>query len=222
MDTKPLVIAYSGSLDAFNGHHKKGLFKSVLQWFWTYKHDTVDASTRSAYYLIKAIGILKEKYGVTPAQIKIDLWGNIHPLNIEQARKEQVSEFFEFGAYLPKAESLNKIKSADILFLPLEKSNTPGTGTLFIPGKLYEYLHAGKPILALCEPSDCRDILEKSGLGLCVEPDKTEEIATMIYSLISNEQRLRSIVANAGYIAGFDFRLKAGELAGVFDSLNVK
>ena len=222
MDSKPIVIAYSGSLDAFSGHRKKGLFKSVLQWFWTYKHDTVDASTRSAYYLIKAIRILKEKHGVTPAQLKMSFWGNINPLNLEQAGLEHVSEFFEFGGYLPKAESLRKIKSADILFLPLEKSNTPGTGTLFIPGKLYEYLHAGKPILALCEASDCRDILEKSGLGLCVEPDKPEAIADMLYSCISDVRRLQAVIANTGYIEGFDFRLKAGELAQVFDSLNVK
>src|SRR5688572_13893451 len=106
---KPLTISYSGSLDAYQPSKTNRIKKFFRDWFWTYKHDTVDASTRSAYYLIKAITLLKEKYRINPAELKVELWGNIHPLNEEQAKKEDVSAFFNFSGYLPKAESLKRL-----------------------------------------------------------------------------------------------------------------
>lgn len=222
MDTKPIIVAYSGSLDAFSGIKKQAFLQKLLQWFWTYKHDTVDASTRSAYYLIKAVERLKNEYHVKPDKIQFQFWGHIHPLNRTQAQNAGVSDYFEFDGYLPKSESLKRLNQADLLFLPLEKSNTKGNGTLFIPGKLYEYLNASKPILGLCESSDCRTILESSGLGLCVEPDDPSKIAKLLFDLVQQPSRLQSITPDKAYIAQFDFKVKTQELAKVFDALIVK
>jgi glycosyltransferase involved in cell wall biosynthesis len=222
MDSKPLIIAYSGSLDAFENKPKNTLFKKLIQWFWTYKHDTVDASTRSAYYLIKALAILKSKYQIGPDKIKFHFWGNINPINKKQAQINGVSEYFEFSGYLPKEESLSKLNRSNLLFLPLEKSNSSESGTLFIPGKLYEYLNSGKPILGLCEDSDCKSILEKSGLGICVEPDNPDRIAALLNQLVTQPNVLESLQANKDFIAQFDFRNKTSELARVFESLIVK
>jgi len=222
MATKMLTIAYSGSLDAYQPNIRRNLLFRIKQWFWTYKHDTVDASTRSAYYLIKAIKVLKEKYQITPAQLQCNFWGKIHPLNAYQAQQEGVSEFFSFEGYLSKELSLKKLNEADVLFLPLEKSNTPGIGTLFIPGKLFEYLHTAKPILALCEVSDCRTILEASGLGICTSPDQVSEIADTMLKMLNNSDFLSTFQANEEYIKKFSFKNKTEELAEVFNSLIVK
>lgn len=221
MDSKPIIIAYSGSLDAFNPSRKNKAWSRVLKWFWTYKHDAVDASTRSAYFLIKAVRILKDSHGIVPSQIRFDFWGNIHPLNAKQAADEGVSEYFNFGTYMPKIESLERLGKAQMLFLPLEKSNSVEHGTLFIPGKLYEYLNTGKPVLGLCEKSDCRDILEASGLGVCLDPDNPMEIASKLLDFINHPETLKKLTPEKEYISRFDFKVKASELAKVFDSLFV-
>lgn len=222
MATKKLIIAYSGSLDAYNGNKSKKHLSSILKWFWTYKHNTVDSSTRSAYYLIKAVRILKDNYNIQPNQIGFQFWGNINPLNKTQSEKEGVSDFFEFGAYLSKAESLERLAEADLLFLPLEKSNTSEMRTLFIPGKLFEYLHTGKPILGLCETSDCKTILENSGIGICCAPDNSDEIAKTLNKILKNEIDIKLIKANHTYIQSFSFIKKTEELAKVFDKLGVE
>lgn len=222
MDSKAITIAYSGSLDAYVPKKNRNFLNRILQWIWTYKHDTVDSSTRSAYYLIKAVKILKEKHGIANDQIRFDFWGKIHPVNQQQAVSEGVAEYFHIDAYIDKDKSLDKLNKADVLFLPLEMSNTPGIGTLFIPGKLFEYLNTGKPILALCENSDCKTILEASGLGICVNPDQAEQIADILLKIITDLTFLQAFKPDRNYISQFSFFNKTAELSEVFNKLNVK
>ncbi|HEY1047206.1 MAG TPA: glycosyltransferase [Bacteroidia bacterium] len=217
-----LILAYSGSLNAYTPSNKHSYLKWIKGLFWTYKHDTVDDSTRSAYYLIKAIRILKDKYQVKPEELNIQLWGSIDPVNQKQVISEGLNDYFEFGSYMDKQSSLRKLEEATVLFLPLEKSNRKGYRTLFIPGKLFEYIKTGKPILALAEDSDCRTILEKSGLGICVQPDNPEEIAQTLEKIIRNRETLETYKPQADYISTFKFENKTAELAEVFNQLIVK
>ncbi len=216
---RPLIVAYSGSLDAYRPKSKNGFWGKILQWFWTYKHDTVDSSTRTAYFLIKAVKVLKDEYGIIPAGLQIKLWGKIDPLNKVHAIEHGVEDYFSFGSYLPKHESLKQLDEADMLFLPLERSNIKGKETLFIPGKLFEYLHIGKPILAPCEESDCRRILEQSGIGVCAEPTGFKEIASILFGILKEREKLRLYIPDKAYIETFSFRNKTGELAAILDKL---
>jgi glycosyltransferase involved in cell wall biosynthesis len=220
---KPLIISYSGSLDAYDPDKKRNsVLSGILQWVWTYKHNTVDPSTRSAFYLIGAVKLLKEIHQVTPAQLKIRIWGNIHPLNKKQALQAGVEAYFDFGSYLSKPESLKRIAESDILFLPLEKSNVQGQGTLFIPGKLFEYLNTSKPILALSEASDCRTIIEHSGLGIIAKPDDPQHVADVLLPFIHNRSLLQQIRPDRTFIESFSFRNKTAELSEIFKSFGNK
>lgn len=217
-----LILAYSGSLNAYTPGNKNNWLNWVKGLFWTYHHDTVDNSTRSGYYLIKAVRILKDKYNVHADELNIQLWGSIDPINRKQVISEGVEAYFEFDSYMDKQKSLRKLEAATILFLPLEKSNKKGCKTLFIPGKLFEYIKTGKPILALAEPSDCRNILEKSGLGICVQPDDPEKIAQTLENIIRNRNILDAYKPQSDYISTFTFENKTAELAAVFNQLIVK
>jgi len=224
MDSKKAncVLAYSGSLDAWQPNTGKSFMQKVLSWFITYKHSSVDKSTRSAYYLIHAVAKLKNQKLIQVGDLSIQIWGSIHPLNIEQAKSENVLEFFEFGTYLSKKESLQKLHQADALFLPLEKSASDTHRTLFIPGKLFEYLRADKIIFALAEDSDCKDILRKSGLAICSAPDDVDEIASNLYKLLKAEIKKQDLKIDYEYIQSFSMENKTAELSKVFDSLSVK
>lgn len=219
--SKPLLIAYSGSLDAKQPNTNKGIFMLFKSIFWTYKHNVVDPSTRTAYYLIKSIGILKRDYNIKPSEIQIELWGNINSLNKQHILEEDVNEYFSIDSYLPKDESIKRLNLADMLFLPLEKSNVKGQGTLFIPGKLFEYLNTLKPILALCEPSDCRNIIENSGLGVCIDPDNPELIAKCLFPIIKNKNLLLGLKPNKEFIETFTFKNKTQELITVLKKASV-
>lgn len=213
-----IKIAYSGSLGGFDPNIPLRKGHSFLhKWFWTFNNDIVDASTRSGYYLIQAIKILKNDYQIQPKSLQISWWGKIDPLNLKQVNDENLDAYFTHAGYLPKQESIKRISEADLLFLPLEKSNVPERGTLFIPGKLFEYLNSGKPILALCEESDCKMILAKSGLGIFAPPDNPLGIAELLLQIIRGEIKLASFIPNLRFIERFSFIHKTQELAEVFD-----
>lgn len=75
-----------------------------------------------------------------------------------------ISDSVTFLGYLPHAEVLKEMRSADILLLITPKvENSKG----IIPGKLFEYLGTGKPILAITEDEDgdVASILKKTGGG---------------------------------------------------------
>lgn len=209
-------ICYSGSLDGYKPTPSDSKAVSFAQYFWTYKHNNVDSSTRSGYFLIRAIEILKNKYSIKPEQLKVSLWGMINEINIQQIKEHGLEQYFDISGYLPKEESLKKLKTATLLFLPLEKSNIQGQGTLFIPGKLYEYIKMQKPVLALCEPSDCMDILIKSGLGIFAKPDSPKAIAEMLFKIIEDRLVLAKMTPNREYIEEFSFERKSEELSDIF------
>lgn len=220
MDSNLIHICYSGSL-AFNVEKRKvNAFTKLKEWLWTFQNETVDSSTRSGYYLIQAVKILKDNYGVTPQQLKLSFWGAINKGNIDFAVKNGVSEFFQFQGYLPKEESLKKLDSADILFLPLERSTSSDHGTLFIPGKLFEYISKRIPVLAPSEPSDCRAILEASGLGIITKPDDSKEIAEVIYTFIQNKNKLKDYIPDNDYINQFSFEKLTKDLVDIFEKVN--
>lgn len=79
---------------------------------------------------------------------------------------------------LPRRAILEAMGSATAL-LALQ----PGT-TVSIPGKLYEYLAIGKPILALCEEGDSADLVRSSGIGVAVTSNETSAIEAGIERIL--------------------------------------
>lgn len=103
MDTNsPLVIAYSGSLDGFQQVKAESGLSRIKSYFWTFRNASVDASTRSGFYFIQAVAILKQKFGITPNQLQVKWWGLIDKLNQKQIDQYDVAEYFEIGGYLNK------------------------------------------------------------------------------------------------------------------------
>ncbi|CAG5079759.1 glycosyltransferase [Parvicella tangerina] len=223
MATKRLHVCYAGTLA---GATESEVLSMALgrssNWlkklFWTYSNDSVNFSTRTGYYLIKAVRILKDK-GVTPDQLYFSLWGNISPINSDQILQEGVEAFFQVDGYLSKDESLKRLEKADVLFLPQEMSATKEHRSLFIPGKLYEYLNARKPILSLSEPSDCQDIIRESGLGIICSPNDPQDIADKILLLLNKTNPIESMNINEALIESYSFKNKAKRIAEIFNEV---
>lgn len=60
--------------------------------------------------------------------------------------------------YLPHGEAVALMRSADLLYLAMH-GLPHGVRTATVPGKTYEYLAAGRPILAALPDGDARDLL---------------------------------------------------------------
>jgi len=71
--------------------------------------------------------------------------------------------------YLPHDQSLRWVRWADCLFLPLHGVGA-GCRSRIVPGKTYEYLASGKPILGALPEGDARDLVAASGRGYLADP----------------------------------------------------
>lgn len=212
-----LIIGYSGSLAFYEGNYKRRR-NSWTDWFWTYNHYSTDPSTRSASYLFRAVAILVKSGKIQKGDVLIDLWGNIAHDYKTQAAELDISDFVRIEGYLSKTESLKRSEHCDVLYLPMESPTNLGK-PLFIPGKAFEYMQTGKPILALSHDCDCIDILKPSGLLEVFKPNAENDIAFWIESMIRNPDKRSSYSPNPDYISRFAFRNIAAQVAGVFDEL---
>lgn len=218
MDTRqPLVIGYSGSLAWSDGTPRTPQSR-LRDYFWTYEHHVTDPSTRSAYFLFDALRELKQQHKITAADIRVELWGKIDPRNQTQAEQMGIADLVQITGYLGKPDSLKKNASCDLLFLPME-SATPQGEPLFIPGKVFEYMHTGKPVLALSGKCDCTDLLAPSGLMKQFDPRDKRAIAAWLHEVITNRKLLEDFAPQSEYISQFSFRHITSKLAAVFNEV---
>ena len=85
---------------------------------------------------------------------------------------DQLSERYPFDpplGFRTYEETVELMRTADLLFLPMH-SLPIGVRAGLVPTKTYEYLAAGRPILAAVPMGDARDILEAAGTAIVCDP----------------------------------------------------
>jgi glycosyltransferase involved in cell wall biosynthesis len=172
----------------------------------------VDVSTRSHLYLVEALRRLVEAEPRLRDVIELDLAGVVSP---EDPQAAADLEFVHFLGYLPHAESVALIQQADLLFLPMHKIRQ-GARAGIVPGKTFEYMATGKPILAAVPAGDARDFVQAAGTGLVCDPDDVDAMVRIIRGEIERwETGAPSPAVDAGYVSRFERRVLTQDLAGV-------
>ena len=216
MATEPLLrIGYAGSLKAHRpGQEQAGRWHWLTDWFWTYRNRNLHHHTRSGHYLLKGLAACRQRHPEIAAQIRLEWWGLIDADNARQAEEMGIAELVQIEGYLPRAASRAKLDACDVLFLPLETADDP----LFIPGKLYDYLQLGKPVLVLGPESDCTRILDRAGCGWRIDPEDTEAVAEALREMVEFRAELpRRFTTDMDYVEShFHFRNLAKKLDGIF------
>lgn len=219
-----LRLGFGGTLFSYRPgiDDRKGLVKFLREWFWEYRPDYLIPTSRCGFYLFRGIARFKEKYPDMAELLQVDIWGNIADENKKQVKELGIGDIVTIEGYMERAASRARLDACDALFLPLELAK-PGYKPLIIPGKVFEYLQAGKPVLTIGQDSDALDIMQRSGLGIVHQPEDVEGIADSLRQLILDRQTLAELYrVDEGYISQFDFRNLAGQLAGIFEDLSSK
>ena len=176
----------------------------------------VDILTRSHVYLLEAIDRLIERDPSLRDRIEVHLAGVLSSTDREIAGR---SEVVRLHGYLPHAESIQLIRSADLLFLPMQ--NLPaGTRSSTVPGKTYEYIASGRPILAAIPDGDAHDILTAVGTARFAAPADSAAIADAIAEELER-WRTGGEPPKAAWdvVARYERQLITEELAAVFDAV---
>ena len=103
------------------------------------------------------------------------------------------------GGLLPRAQALAVQRRADILLLVTARGQAS-----IATGKLFEYLGAGRPILALTKGTAAESIVRATGAGWTIAPDDVGAITTLLQRLLADDAALREIRADASRIKSYE------------------
>lgn len=96
-------------------------------------------------------------------KLKIRLIGQTDETILREIRGRGLGEQLEVLPHLEHREGLRLLGNSAVLLLPL---NDSPNAMEILPGKMYEYMALGRPILAIGpEDSDCQEILTRAGAG---------------------------------------------------------
>jgi glycosyltransferase involved in cell wall biosynthesis len=148
-------------------------------------------------------------------RIRVDLCGpyDVHYEN--RAVALGLSGIVRFTGPLGHADTRQIQREADLLLLW-----KPRHGTTMVPGKTYEYLDAGRPVLALLpEEDEATDLVRRAG-GTIVDPDDRPAITTALakhYEAWLENGRAPDV--RPEWLSGFTREALTGRLASELDSL---
>ena len=175
----------------------------------------VDILTRSHVFLVEAIERLAARAPELGAPIELHLAGITSPADYAAVRGRN---FVQFRGYMSHGETLALLRSSDLLFLPMHDF-PEGRRVGIVPGKTYEYLASGVPILAAVPDGDARDLLAGGEEVSLARPKDVGEMERILETRVrrfldSGGERVR--VSRRGLMDPYERRNQAAELAQVF------
>ena len=115
------------------------------------------------------------------ARLRLVHAGTLKPEDRTLIDNTGVSELVEHVGQLDRATALALQRSADVLVLITSRHSSEATG------KLFEYLSAGRPILALAQGSEAERIVRETRTGVVVAPDDVGAIADALRRAVRGE-----------------------------------
>lgn len=210
-------IVHSGYLHTDSGMElrRKRLYYRILGG----AKNGVDILTRSHIFLLKAIDGLMEEDPSAAQEIEVVFVGSTTPSDEHITLDSRWQNVIRYTGYIPHDESVRMVRTADLLFLPMH--NLPvGRSSTIVPGKAYEYMAAGKPILAAVPEGDAKEYLELSGMAYVCRPDDYEEMRKLLRRAYQNwKAGTEEKKKNIEYISLFERAVLTKQLAEVFNKV---
>lgn len=173
---------------------------------------------RRGYELIEAAGQLLQEQPALRQRLAIEYYGGVAPeiaarmqALIEQYELAQVVRFHPDVSYL-RSKALQK--GADALLLIVDGGET-SSGV--IPGKLFEYVAACRPILCIAAPGATTEIIAKGKLGSVVAPGDVQNLKTALRTLV--ETAYQGFNPDTEYLAQFERGKIVERLAHLLDDI---
>ena len=166
----------------------------------------VDFLTRSHYFLLQALERWLAADPGLKGKIRLILAGSLTEEDKLLVKSSGVSDIVEFTGYLSHKETVKLLINADLLFLPMHNL-PPGRRATIVPGKTYEYMAAGRPILAAVPEGDARDFVTEAGTGLVCAPDDVSAMVRILQTQYDAWRRRHQTVAlNKAFVDHFERR----------------
>lgn len=161
-------------------------------------------------------GVLSESEELR-TKLNIRLIGPVDFSVRDSIENSGLQPYISFIDFIPHNEAVDLQQKAQLLLLVI--NDTPNSRTI-IPGKLYEYLGSGRPILTIGpKDSDSAKVIELTGGGVVHGFDDVGGLKARILEYFEL-YKSGSLKGNAVSLEKFTRRALAGEYANVLDSIS--
>lgn len=141
--------------------------------------------SRNPELLLKALGELKKDYPNLSSKLELKLVGKVDYTITELISQYNVTDLVRKIDYLAHDEVLLEQRKSHLLLLVV--NDTPNAKGI-LTGKVFEYLSAKRPILALApHDGDLAKLIRKTNSGVVVDSSNEEEIVKLLRSMLANE-----------------------------------
>ncbi len=146
--------------------------------------------------------------------------GDLRPADRDWALGLGLGDALALEGFRPHAEALAAMRAADALLLLVPRAG--GRGLSVVSGKVYEYLAAERPIVALVPPEgDAAALLRETGSAWIADPDDAGAIGAALTEAVAawEGDRLAERRLTPEWRERLDRRTRARELAELLQSL---
>ena len=164
-------IVHTGSLHTEAGRRRPSRLRRALG-----GTAPINLLTRSHVYLQEAMRRVRLREPELGERLELHLAGNLTAADRDTAATTTIQR-----GYLPHQESVALLRSADLLFLPMQDLLGGGRATI-VPGKTYEYLAAQRPVLAAVPQGDARDLVAAAPVAYLTAPDDVDAMTAALES----------------------------------------
>jgi glycosyltransferase involved in cell wall biosynthesis len=169
--------------------------------------------------LLGALAVLLERRPELRGLVEARFFGTFRPADREWADGLGLGDALRIEGFRPHAETLAAMKASDALLLLIPRAG--GRGQSVLSGKVYEYLAAERPILALVPPDGAAaDLLRQTGSGWVADPDDEDAIGEALERVVEEWQAgsLGGRTLPQAWRERLDRRARAAEIAAVLRS----
>lgn len=200
--------------NGFDGEDFKGIEpKSSSQFILTYAGSLY--GKRNPMALIQAVQSLLALYPEWQSFFRLRFIGRMDSGYFEAFNR--LGLIFEYIPYVSHRKCITYLLESTALFLVIDQASA---NTSILTGKIYEYLAAQKPILALAPEGEASRLIQELGAGEVVSPDNVFRIKSIIVEWIENWKNKKPLPgASKEKISRFDRKNLTQEIVTVFNTL---
>lgn len=148
-------------------------------------------------------------------RIRFELIGYVHPKDQENLATSTARSLFN---YQPKRithlQSLQIMRESHVLLLtlPLE----------YYPGKVFEYLRVGRPVLALVPEGSAANLIERAQIGCVIYRENTERLSEALERIVFDYDGFlqKYYQPNWDFIRQFERKVLTKKLSSIFDRVS--
>jgi glycosyltransferase involved in cell wall biosynthesis len=170
---------------------------------------------------LRAVETLVHRGEVDRGRIRLRFIGRFGDEVVAMFRQSDLGDAIEVVGYMPHTESIRQLLLADALLLVVDECDESSE---VVPGKVYEYIGSGRPVIAVApEKSAIADLIAETRGGFVAHQTSVAGIADAFLRLYrAHETGTRALEPDENAIARYERRNVTGELARLLERVTTR